>query len=212
MTSVAARGVSSSPANSRLVDRLQRYQLVVPRPGWLTGGALRLGVLSLFVVLVAMLRPRLTPGNAGFVVLTGALAGIVGAAVFLGAARRIALQLPLLDRTERVTDAILVVIRRMGLPLLGLAFFLVWTFVYIAVWWAHPHDAFRGLDPHPRFADFFYTAVSTAFVSPPGDIVAHSRGARAATIIEMLTAVALAGTYLSSFVDWHARLRPENGR
>jgi hypothetical protein len=216
------------------VDRLQRFELVVPRPGWLTAGAVKLGLLSLFVVLVAMLRPRLTPGNAGWVTLAGAFAAVVGAACFLVVTRRIALQLPLparsgageaatfapgrlrrayaAGRTERVTDAVFVVLRRMGLPLLGLAFFLVWTFVYIAVWWAHPEDAFRGLEPNPRFADFFYTAVSTAFVSPPGDIVAHSRGARAATIIEMLTAVALAGTYLSSFVDWHRRSDSEHGR
>ena len=53
-----------------------------------------------------------------------------------------------------------------------------------------------------RFADFFYTAVSTAFISPPGDILAHSRGARAATMIEMLTAFALITAYASSFVDW----------
>ena len=86
--------------------------------------------------------------------------------------------------------------------LTGLAFFLLWAFVYIAVWWAHPRAAFRGLDDHPRFADFFYTAVSTAFISPPGDLLAHSRGARSATMIEMLTAFALLTAYLSSFVDW----------
>jgi len=168
--------------------------------------------LSLFVVLVAMLRPRLTPGNAGWVSLIGALAAVVGAGAFLVATRRIALRLPLVDRSERVADAAFVVLRRLGLPLLGLAFFLLWTFVYIAVWWAHPEEAFRGLEPHPRFADFFYTSVSTAFVSPPGDIVAHSRGARAATVIEMLTAVALAGTYISSFVDWHRPSGSEHGR
>jgi hypothetical protein len=184
------------------VERLRRVELVVPRPGWITAGALRLGILSLFVVLVAMLRPRLTPGNAGWVTLIGALGALAGAGAFLVATRRTALRLPLVDSTERVADAVFVVLRRLGLPLLGLAFFLLWTFVYIAVWWAHPEQAFRGLEPHPRFADFFYTAVSTAFVSPPGDIVAHSRGARAATVIEMLTAVALAGTYISSFVDW----------
>ncbi len=194
------------------MDRLQRIELVVPRPGWLTAGAIRLGLLSLFVVLVAMVRPRITPGNAGWVTLVGALAAVFGAAAFLVATRRIALRLPLVERSERVADAVFVLLRRLGLPLLGLAFFLLWTFVYIAVWWAHPQDAFRGLEPHPRFADFFYTAVSTAFVSPPGDIVAHSRGARAATVIEMLTAVALASTYLSSFVDWHRRSDSEHGR
>jgi len=65
----------------------------------------------------------------------------------------------------------------------------------------HPKVA-QWLDRHPRFADFFYTAVSTAFVSPPGDILAHSRGARAATIIEMLTAFALVTAYASSFLDF----------
>ena len=54
---------------------------------------------------------------------------------------------------------------------------------------------------NPRFADFFYTAVSTAFISPPGDIVAHSRGARAATMIEMLTAFALVTVYAGSFFE-----------
>jgi hypothetical protein len=38
--------------------------------------------------------------------------------------------------------------------------------------------------------------------SPPGDVVAGSRGARSATMIEMLTLFALLATYLSSFVGW----------
>jgi hypothetical protein len=69
----------------------------------------------------------------------------------------------------------------------------------------HPTAAFTGLPQHPRFADFFYYAVSTAFISPPGDVLAHSRGARSATMIEMLTAFALLTAYLSSFVDWYGR-------
>ena len=194
------------------MERFQRVELAVPRPGWLTAGSIRLGVLSLFVVLVAMLRPRIPPDSAGWIVLAGFLFAVAAVALLLVATRRVALQLPFLDRTERLTDALLLVVRRIGLPLLGLAFFLLWAFVYIAVWWAHPREAFRGLDDHPRFADFFYIAVSTAFVSPPGDIVAHSRGARAATMIEMLTALALLGTYVSSFVDWHRRSDPEDGR
>jgi hypothetical protein len=93
---------------------------------------------------------------------------------------------------------------------LALGFFLAWTFVYIALWWARPEGAFRGLDPEPRFADFFYTAVSTAFISPPGDIVAHSRGARAATMIEMMMAFGLVTAYASSFIDWHRRSGSED--
>jgi hypothetical protein len=183
------------------VQRFGSIELAVPRPGWLTAGAVRLAALSLFVVLVAMLRPRLTPYAAGWVVLGGGLVMIAGALLFAARARSVALRLPVPEQAQRLTDATVLLLRRLGLPLLGLAFFLFWTFVYMGVWWSHPEDAFRGLDQHPRFADFFYTAVTTAFISPPGDIVAHSRGARAATIIEMLTAFAFVTAYASSFVD-----------
>ena len=107
-----------------------------------------------------------------------------------------------MDEPRRLAAAVLAQIRRTGLPFLGLAFFLFWTCIYLALWAFHPEEAFRGLSAKPRFADFFYYAVSTAFISPPGDIVAHSRGARSATMIEMLTAFALLTAYLSSFVDW----------
>ena len=191
-------------------QRVQRLGVAAPRPGWLTAGALRLGLLSLFVVLVAMIRPRLTHWSAGWLLLGGVLAVLVGASLFLGVTRRIAIRLPFAARSERVTDAVGIVLRRTGLPLLGLAFFLCWTFVYIGIWWVHPHSAFEGLEPHPRFADFFYTAVSTAFISPPGDILAHSRGARAATMIEMLTSFALVTAYASSFLDFRNAPPAEN--
>jgi len=107
-----------------------------------------------------------------------------------------------LSGAHAAADAVLIILRRVGLPLLGLCFFLAWTLVHVGLWWAHPHAAFAGLGSEPRFADFFYYAVSTAFISPPGDIVAHSRGARSATMIEMLTGFGLIATYLSSFIDW----------
>jgi hypothetical protein len=181
--------------------RIAPLDLDSVRPNWLTAGAIRLGLLSLFVVLTAMVRGHLSHRSAGWLLLAGGLFVVTAAALFALATRQTALALPLLEGPRRLTDAVLLVLRRIGLPLVGLAFFLVWTFVYIGVWWAHPHDAFRGLEPHPRFADFFYTAVSTAFISPPGDIVAHSRGARAATIIEMLTAFALVTAYAGSFFE-----------
>jgi hypothetical protein len=105
----------------------------------------------------------------------------------------------------------LLLLRRTGLPLLGLAFFLVWTIVYVGLWAFDPVHALDGLAPLPRFADFFYYAVSTAFISPPGDIFAKSRGARRATMIEMLTAFALLTAYLSSFVDWYGQRREPEG-
>ena len=173
---------------------------VAAQPPRLSAGLLRLGILSLFVVVVAMIRPRLTHWSAGWLVLVGGLAVVAGGFIFLAATRRIALRLPFAE--HRAAEAVLLLIRRLGLPLLGLLFFLLWTFVYIGIWWVHPHSAFTGLDRNPRFADFFYTAVSTAFVSPPGDILAQSRGARAATMIEMLTALALVTAYASSFLDF----------
>ncbi len=181
---------------------MQRVQVPL-QPQRLSTGLWRLGALSLFVVAVAMIRPRLTHWSAGWLLLCAGAAVVGGGLSFLGATRRLALRLPFLDHPA--TGAVLILLRRLGLPFLGLLFFLFWTFVYVGIWWVHPHSAFTGLATHPRFADFFYTAVSTAFISPPGDILAHSRGARAATMIEMLTAFALITAYASSFLDFARR-------
>ena len=178
------------------------------RPDWLTAGLLRLLVLSLFIVGIGMLSPRLDPDEAWLVVGVGAGAACAGGLAFLVATRRLAARLPLLEGSARVTDAVLIELRRIGLPLLGLGFFLFWTFVYVGVWAFHPDEAFRGLGEEPRFADFFYYAVSTAFTSPPEGIAAGSRGARSATMIELFTAVALIGAYVSSFVDWRRGEEP----
>jgi hypothetical protein len=177
-------------------------KLHASRPGWLSAGAMRLLVLCGFIIAVEMLRPRLSPSSAGWIATAGAIAVLSGAAVFVGAARRLAERLPFLSRSQRMADAAVLQLRRIGLPLLALLFFLFWTFVYLALWSIHPGDAFRGLGSAPRFADFFYYAVSTALISPPGDILAHSRGARAATMIEMLTGFGVLTAYLSSFIDF----------
>ena len=171
----------------------------------MTAGLLRLLVLSAFIVAVGMLSPRLDRDRAWLVVAVGASAAAAGAIAFFVATRRLAARLPFLEGSARVADAVGLELRRIGLPLLGLGFFLFWTFVYVGVWAVHPDEAFRGLAEEPRFADFFYYAVSTAFTSPPEGIAAGSRGARSATMIELFTAVALLGAYVSGFVDWHRR-------
>jgi hypothetical protein len=191
-----------------MVLRVKASPLERGRPRWLTAGTLRLLVLCACIVAVGMIRPRLTPHAAGVVLIVGGVAVAAGLAAFLGATRRVAARLPLLDRSQRIADALLLQVRRTGLPLLGLAFFLFWTFVYLGLWWFRPQGAFAGLGARPRFADFFYYAVSTGFISPPGDIFAASRGARSATMIEMLTAFALLTAYLSSFVDWRGPVEP----
>jgi hypothetical protein len=178
-----------------------RRRVALGQPRWLGQGALRLVLLCVFIVGVGMVRVRLSPQGAALVVAIGALCALAGLVLFAAGTRSLLARLHLLDRPQRIADGILLEVRRVGLPLLGLAFFLAWTLVYIALWAFHPHQAFTGLGAEPRFADFFYYAVSTAFVSPPGDILAHSRGARSATMIEMLTGFALVATYLASFSD-----------
>jgi hypothetical protein len=164
----------------------------------------RLIILCGFIVAVAMLSPRLSPHAAGFVALVGALAVVAGAIVFVVLARGVH-HLGASTPALQIADAVLVTLRKLGLPILALAFFLLWTFVYLGVYWYHPVDAFTGLlhqGQDPRFADFFYYAVMTAFISPPNDIIAASRGARSATLIEMLTGLSLLATYVSSLVVW----------
>jgi hypothetical protein len=159
-------------------------------------------VLCALIVLMGMLSPRLSRTGAGITFFVGLGVVALAASFFIGAVRRLAERFKLLSDARAAADAALITLRWIGLPLLGLGFFLAWTLVYVGLWWAHPHAAFTGLGSAPRFADFFYYAVSTAFISPPGDIFAHSRGARSATMIEMLTGFGLLATYLSSFVDW----------
>jgi hypothetical protein len=173
------------------------------RPTWLTGGMIRLAILSGFVVIVGMVRSRMTPDDAWVVFGVGIAALVAFGVLFSFRSRR------LTERLELTYGAagVLLLVRRMGLPLLGLAFFLAWTIIYVGIWAFDPAHAFAGLGPLPRFADFFYYAVSTAFISPPGDIFAKSRGARSLTMIEMLTAFALLTAYLSSFVDWYGDRR-----
>ena len=183
----------------------RRPQLALPEAklAWLTAGMARLAILSVFVILVAMVPTRLSPHRGWIVFGTGAALALAGALLFAGTTRRLLEKLQL----GYASAAFLLVLRRTGLPLLALAFFLVWTLVYIALWAVHPAQAFAGLPQRPRFADFFYYAVSTGFISPPGDVIARSRGARSATVIEMMTAFALVTAYISSFVDWYGRGR-----
>jgi hypothetical protein len=195
----------------RGVRRIVRIGLESPihadhLPGVLRGAGLRLISVCVAVWIVGMLSPRVTPHEAGVVVIVGVLV-VVGLVVLLGAGtRRILrrLRIGILDRGVAAAEALLVLVRRIGLLILALGFFLFWTLVYLGVWWWHPASAFTGLDAHPYFSEFFYYAVSTAFISPPGDILAHSRGARTATMVEIVTGAALLSVYLASFVDLRA--------
>jgi hypothetical protein len=175
-------------------------------PAVIRGAGLRLLSVCLAVWVVGMLSPRVTPHEAGVTVVVG-VAIVIGLVVLLGAGtRRILrrLRIGFVDRGVAAAEALLVLVRSIGLLVLSLGFFLFWTLVYLGVWWWHPASAFTGLDQHPYFSEFFYYAVSTAFISPPGDILAHSRGARTATMVEIVTGAALLSVYLASFVDLRA--------
>src|SRR3954453_11529602 len=107
----------------RLPGRSVPMALGEGRPDWLTAGAVRLGLLCLAIVAIELLPLRLSPRSAGWVAALGAVAMAVGAALFLGASRRLADRLPFLSESQQLADAALLQLRRIGLPLLGLLFF-----------------------------------------------------------------------------------------
>jgi hypothetical protein len=173
-------------------------------PGRVRAGAVRLLGACLAIWALGMLSPEIDRDRAIVVLIVGW--GLIGAAVLvllMGTQRVLhRLDVPLLGAGVARAAALLLALRRVGLVLLALAFFLFWTLIYIGVWRAHPEGAFRGLHETPTFADFFYYSVSTGFISPPGDITAASKGARTATMIELLTGTAALAAYLGSFLDF----------
>src|SRR4051812_49796515 len=115
------------------------------RPRWLTSGLLTLALLCALIVLVGMLSPRLGRTAAGVTFLCGLGLLLLAAAFFVGATRRLAARFAVLSGAHAAADAAVVQLRRIGLPLLGLGFFLAWTFVFIGFWWTHPDTAVTGL-------------------------------------------------------------------
>jgi hypothetical protein len=168
--------------------------LLRPRPD-LVRSIRRFGYLAGAIVLVEMVPLRLDETRAAVLLAIAGGAAIAGSVGFALGAHRLAARVPGLD----VPDAVLRELRGIGLPLLGLVFFTLWTFVYVALWLVRPEEAFNGIAHRPRLADFVYFAITTALTSPPQDIVPASRGARAATTIEILMGIALIGAYLASF-------------
>jgi hypothetical protein len=175
-------------------------------PGRVRAGGVRLLAACLAIWGLGMLSPQIDRDRAIIVLLVGW--GVIAAGLLvlvLGTQRVLSrLDVPLLGAGVARAAALLLALRRVGLVLLALAFFLFWTLIYIGVWRAHPAGAFRGLPGTPTFSDFFYYSVSTGFISPPGDITAASKGARTATMIELLTGTAALAAYLGSFLDFGA--------
>src|SRR5262245_59107874 len=116
-----------------------------------------------------MIRPRISQEASLWLLVAAGVITAGAAAAFYAVTRRIAAHLPLMAGSFRLVDAVLELIRRTGLPLLALAFFVFWTFVYLGIWRFQSEQAFVGLGDSgdPRFSDFFYYAVMTAVTSPP---------------------------------------------
>ena len=157
----------------------------------------RFAYLACAIVLVEMVPLRLDETRAAVLLVIAAGAAIAGSVALALGAHKLAASATGLE----LPDAVLSELRGIGLPLLGLVFFTLWTFVYVALWLVRPDEAFNGIAHRPRLADFVYFAITTALTSPPQDIVPASRGARAATTIEILMGLALIGAYLASFRD-----------
>ena len=188
--------------------RAVSFQLATAQrlPGHLRAGGMRLLVACLAIWGLGMFSPSIDRGAADVVLIVGWSLIVVGVLVLAVGTQRVLarLDVPLLGAGVARAAALLLALRRIGLVLLALAFFLFWTLIYIGVWRWHPDGAFRGLPHTPRFSDFFYYSVSTGFISPPGDIIAASKGARTATMIELLTGTAALAAYLGSFLDFGA--------
>jgi hypothetical protein len=169
-------------------------------PTRLRRAVLHFAYLCAGIVLVTMI-PWRVQGDDDWIVALAIAGAAVSVAVFWLGARILATR-----RHSNVGNAaarlVLHGVRRLGLSLLGLAFFTLWAVVYLSLWLVHPAEAFVGLSQSPRISDFFYYAVSTALTSPPEGIGAGSRGVRAATVIEMLMGFVLVAGYLASFLSW----------
>jgi uncharacterized iron-regulated membrane protein len=168
----------------------------------LPGSVWRLLVLGGFIVAIEMIPSRLTEERAGWLLVGCAIVTVTALGFFLFTTRRTAHELDATAGPIATYTAVRVSLRHLGLPVLALAFFLFWTFVYLGLWWFRPVGTFSALEAMPRFSDFFYYAVMTAFTAPPEAIAPLSRGARSATMIEILTGLALLTTYLSALFEW----------
>ena len=138
----------------------------------------RLATLSVFVVAIGMIgsasHARRAPGSSS------ASAAVIVAVGGGGAARRSRAASRRGWRSPGATQAFLLALRRTGLPLLGLAFFLTWTLVYVALWAVHPHVR---RSPGIAAAAALRRLLLLRGLAPrssrrPAISLAHSRGAR----------------------------------
>jgi hypothetical protein len=103
-------------------------------------------------------------------------------------------------------------LRALGLPLLALGFFGLWTLSFMGLWaldatqcGADPGaagscGAFLGIDAKPAVGDFVYFAVNVAFANLPPDFIAHSDAAHTLVTLEVVSGVALITAFAADFL------------
>jgi hypothetical protein len=123
---------------------------------------------------------------------------------------RIELAVPIVGTNVRAVEGSLQLVRRAGVALPALVFFIFWALVYMLIWSRSPAacaadpavacgGAFWGAGADPSFGDFVYLSVNMAFANPVPDLMARSQVAKAAATLEVLTGIGLATLYASSF-------------
>lgn len=133
-------------------------------------------------------------------------------------AGRVVIAVPLVGDNVRVFEGSLRLVRRAGVALPALVFFVFWALVYMLIWSQQPgacpadpavgcSGAFWGAVGDPSFGDFVYMSVNMAFANPVPDLIAHAQAAKAAATLEVLSGIGLATLYASSFFG----LRGEQG-
>jgi hypothetical protein len=115
-------------------------------------------------------------------------------------------------RTERALRvALRAAFRLFGRPAIALAFFLAAMLLHMLVWSTDPTScpatperscagAYYGAGTDPTPGDFLYFAVNTAFVNLPPDLLAASRLAHAAVVVELLAGVAIVTAFAQKFL------------
>lgn len=111
---------------------------------------------------------------------------------------------------QRSIELVWQVLRRMGVLLPALGFFVFWALIYIAIWSWDPaacspdpalacKGSFGGLGTQPVFGDFLYYAINMAFANPVPDVLGRSRLVHALNMVEVMSGIGLASLYAGAF-------------
>ena len=122
---------------------------------------------------------------------------------------RVSLTVPQLG-IERGVELFWQVLKRVGVLVPALMFFLFWTLIYITAWSWNPTTcsadpvqacagAFGGLGTHPIFGDFLYYSVNMAFANPVPDVIGRSHLVHSLNTVEVMSGIGLASLYAGAF-------------